>query len=128
MAILKAVYDLDNHPTAEHIIEHIRINHPNIASGTVYKVLETLVEKGLINKVKTERDVMRYDAIRDRHHHLYCSESDRIDDYVDHELDKFLEGYFQKNKIPGFKVEEIKLQINGKFLKRHSGNHNFNSH
>jgi Fur family peroxide stress response transcriptional regulator len=118
LAILEAVYRLDNHPTAENIIQYIRETHPSIATGTVYKVLDTLVENQLIKKVKTEKDVMRYDVVMKRHHHLYCSESDRIDDFQDEELDRILEEYFQKKGIPGFRIEEIKLQINGRFLKK----------
>ncbi len=116
--ILEAVYHQDNHPTAENIIRFVREKHPNIATGTVYNVLETLVENRLIKKVKTEKDVMRYDGSMQRHHHLYCSESDRIDDYRDDELDRVLEKYFRNKKIPGFRIEEIKLQINGKFTRK----------
>jgi Fur family peroxide stress response transcriptional regulator len=117
LAILDAVYRLDNHPTAENIIESIRETHLNIATGTVYKVLETLVENRLIRKVKTENDVMRYDGITEQHHHLYCSESDRIEDYADEDLDRVIAEHFRKHGIPGFNIEEIKLQINGKFIK-----------
>jgi len=118
LAILEAVYALENHPSAENIIEYIRKTHPNIATGTVYKVLDTLVENQLIEKVKTEKDIMRYDGVIERHHHLYCSESDRIDDYLDGELDRMLEKYFQKKGIPGFQIKEIKVHINGSFLKQ----------
>ena len=59
---------------------------------------------------------MRYDGVMERHHHLYCSKSDRIDDYRDDELDTMLENYFRKKKIPGFRIDEIKLQINGRFV------------
>jgi Fur family transcriptional regulator, peroxide stress response regulator len=117
IAILEAIVKLNNHPTAENIIDYIRKNHPNIATATVYKVLDVLVANELINKVKTERDVMRYDAIMESHHHLYCSESDRIEDYADAELNEMIEQYFEKKKIPYFKIEDIKLQIIGKFLK-----------
>jgi len=117
IAILEAIHVLNNHPTADNVITYIRKTHPNIATGTVYKVLDTLVESKLIKKIKTEKDIMRYDGILDQHHHLFSSESDRIEDYSDDKLDKLLEEYFKKKRIPGFKVEEIKLQINGKFLK-----------
>ena len=56
VAILEAVHDLQNHPTAERIKEHIQRNHPSIAVGTIYKTLEKLEEKGLIEKVKTDLD------------------------------------------------------------------------
>jgi Fur family peroxide stress response transcriptional regulator len=117
VAILEAIIKLSNHPTAENIIEYIRENNPNISTATVYKVLDALVLNELIRKVKTERDVMRYDAIMENHHHLYCSESDRIEDFFDKELNKLIEKYFEKKEIPDFKIEDVKLQIIGRFLK-----------
>jgi len=116
VAVLEAVIELGNHPTAEKIIEFIQVNHPNVAIGTVYKTLDTFVEKAIIKKVKTEKDIMRYDAILEKHHHLYCAESDRIEDYYDNELNKLLEAYFKKKSIDNFNIEDIKLQIIGNFL------------
>lgn len=115
MAILEAVSNQKSHPTAENIIEYIRETHPNIATGTVYKVLETLVENKLIKKVKTEKDIMRYDAMMENHHHLYCAESQRIEDYVDKDLDELLEVYFRDKGIQDFSIEDITLQIKGNF-------------
>lgn len=115
MVVLQALHKLKTHPTAEEIKDFIRVNNPNVAVGTVYKILETFVEKGLVKKVKTDRDVMRYDAILDIHHHLYCYESDRIEDYFDQELNELIHEYFKHKKISGFKIQDIKLHIIGKF-------------
>ena len=115
LAILEAVVVLKNHPTAENIVEFIRKSHPNIATATVYKVLEILVENGLIHKVKTDKDCMRYDAITEKHHHLYSLKTDRIEDYVDDELTQMIEAYFLKKGIENFQIEDVKLQIIGKF-------------
>ena len=115
VAVLEALNNLKNHPTADKIKEYVVKNHPNIAVGTIYKTLETFVEKGLVKKVKTEKDVMRYDAILDNHHHLYCKDTERIEDFFDDELDSLIDRYFQKKKIPNFKVKDIKLQIIGTF-------------
>ncbi len=115
LLVFEAIINLKTHPTADNIVEYVRKNHPNIAVGTVYKVLETLVEHNLISRVKTENDVMRYDGVTDYHHHLYCSESDRIEDYSDENLQKIIYDYFNKNDIPGFEIEDIRLQIIGKF-------------
>lgn len=117
IAVYEAIVRLNNHPTAENIIDFIRKYHPNISVATVYKVLDALVTNELIKKVKTERDIMRYDAIMESHHHLYCSESDRIEDFEDTEINELVENYFLKKKIPNFIIEDIKLQIIGKFLK-----------
>ncbi len=117
IAILEAIIKLNNHPTADNIIEYIRKNHPYVATATVYKVLDALAENELIKRVKTDADIMRYDAIMESHHHLYCSESDRIEDYVDDELNQLIEEHFNRKGIPGFKIEDVRLQIIGKFLK-----------
>ncbi len=116
IAVLETIIKLNNHPSAENIIEQIRKTHPNIATGTVYKVLEVLTDNGLINRVKTDRDVMRYDAVMEKHHHLYSSQSDRIEDYADGQLDNLLKDYFTKKDIAGFSIENISLQIIGKFI------------
>jgi Fur family transcriptional regulator, peroxide stress response regulator len=118
IAILEAIIKLNNHPSAENIIEYIRVNHPNIATATVYKVLDALEFSELIKRVKTEKDIMRYDAFMDNHHHLYCSESERIEDFVDEELNEMIENYFRNRRIPDFKIEDVKLQIIGKFLNK----------
>ena len=115
IAVLEALNSLKDHPTADKIKEYVVKNHPNIAVGTIYKTLETFVEKGLVKKVKTEKDVMRYDAILDNHHHLYCENTERIEDFFDETLNELLEEYFKKKKIPDFKIKDIKLQIIGAF-------------
>lgn len=115
IAVMEAVISLGNHPTADKIIELIQTNNPNIAIGTVYKTLDTFVEKGLIKKIRTDRDTMRYDAIMDKHHHLYSSKSERIEDYFDNELDTILNQYFTKKKIPNFSVTDSTLHIIGRF-------------
>lgn len=115
IAIYEAVVELKNNPTAENIIDYIKTNHPNVSVGTVYKVLDSLVENQLLKKVKNEKDIMRYDAIMQKHHHLYCSETDKIEDFKDPELDKIIADYFSKKKIKGFKVKDISLQITGEF-------------
>ena len=115
IAVLGAIIQLNNHPTAEKIIEHIKENHPNFSVGTVYKVLDSFVENNLLKKVKTESGIMRYDPLLSSHHHLYCKETDRIEDYEDEKLDALISDYFLKKGIKNFNIQDIKLQITGTF-------------
>ncbi|MGF1585171.1 MAG: Fur family transcriptional regulator [Bacteroidales bacterium] len=115
IAVYEALVSLNDHPTADRIIDYVRKHHPNIATGTVYKVLDTLCANQLICRVKTEKDIMRYDAVTERHHHLYSNESDRIEDFCDPELDELLMNYFRKKELSNFKISDIKLHIAGKF-------------
>jgi Fur family peroxide stress response transcriptional regulator len=117
IAILEAIYMLDNHPDADRILDYIKNRYPGIASATVYKILDTLVEKQIILRVKTDKDSMRYDGILENHHHLYNSETNAIRDYWNEDLDQLLKDYFAGHKIENFEISEIKLQISGKFLK-----------
>lgn len=116
VTILETIYSLKNHPTAENIIREVRKNHSNIASGTVYKVLDALEKNNLIKTVTTNKGVSRYDGVTENHHHLYCTESDLIQDYFDKELDNLLEEYFRRKKIEGFQIEEMILEIKGKYI------------
>lgn len=115
IAILEAVNSLANHPTAENIIEYIKENYPNISVGTVYKVLDSFVENKLLKKVKTESGTMRFDPLVNRHHHLYCEASDRIEDYKDDTLDELINDYFAKKGIKNFNIQNIQLHITGTF-------------
>lgn len=115
IAIMGAIIKLNNHPTAENIIAYIKEYHPNISVGTVYKVLDSFVENNLLKKVKTESGIMRYDPLQSGHHHLYCEETDRIEDFEDENLDKLIADYLNKKGIKNFNVQSIQLHITGKF-------------
>ena len=124
IAVLEAIYNSKDHPSADKIIGLIRKTHPNIATGTVYKVLDTMVEHNLIRKINTDKDYMKYDGITEKHHHLFSLEADTIEDYCDKELDKMLAKYFRKKKIPNFKIKDMELQIYGKYKYKNNNKKN----
>ncbi|NTW78305.1 MAG: transcriptional repressor, partial [Syntrophaceae bacterium] len=75
LSMLEAIIELNNHPTAEEIIKYLRNQNQNIATATVYKALDIMAARKVIIKVDTEKQISRYDAILEPHHHLYCAES-----------------------------------------------------
>lgn len=115
-AVLEVIMGMDNHPTAENIVEYLRLNFPHVPIGTVYKILDVFIEKGIVKRVKTDNEIIRYDAILKPHHHLYCSDSERIEDYYNEELNEIINNYFKKKKIPNFNIKEFTLNIVGKFI------------
>lgn len=115
LCVLESIIEL-NHPTAEEIINQIRKKYPDTATATVYKALNIFLEKKIISKVNTENGIFRYDAILQSHHHLYNSDLNRIEDYSNEELTGIIKHYFERKKIPGFHVEDIVLQIIGRFI------------
>ena len=113
-AVLEVIMDLNNHPTADEIVQYLRISYPHIPIGTVYKILDKFFKLGIIDKVKTDNDLIRYDPVKTRHHHIYSTNNNSIQDFYDDNLDMILNEYFKKKNIPGFIVEDFKLQIIGK--------------
>ncbi len=115
--VMKAVAVSGDHPTAEDIFKVAKVELPNIAIGTIYNILDRLVKNGLIERISTMGDKMRYDVILESHHHLLSSDSDMIEDYYDEGLTGVIGRYLDKNTIPGFKVSGFKLNISGEFNK-----------
>ena len=113
IAVYEALLDINDHPNAEMIKDYVSKKNPSISLGTVYKTLEAFVDRGLITRVKTENDVMRYDPIIEKHHHLYDQKTGNIYDYYDDELNQLIINHLNKKKINNFKVEDIKLNIIG---------------
>ncbi|MGM0464312.1 MAG: Fur family transcriptional regulator, partial [Bacteroidota bacterium] len=115
IAVLEALQTSIKHPSAEMIYENVRRKNPNIAIATIYKILQTFEKNDIIRRINTGGEIIRYDADMQHHHHLYSSESEKVADYHDEELNRLLEGYFKERQIPGFRIEEIQLQIKGEF-------------
>lgn len=118
LSVLQAVRDLKWHPSAEEVLSAIREVQPHVAMGTVYNILEALVSHGLIRRIKTECGPTRYDGILETHHHLYCSRSGRVLDYMDKEIDGLLQDYFARKGIRDFKLSSIRLELHGQCASR----------
>lgn len=116
IGILDAIHSLGNHPTAEMITGYIHQKNPAVSTGTVYKALETFVQKGILRKFRTEEEeAARYDPVLVPHHHLHSNHDHRIEDYENVELDNLLRDYFLRRKIPDFQIESVRLEIHGTF-------------
>jgi len=115
ISVYEAIISMDDHPTAEMIRKKVAKKIPSISLGTVYKTLEAFVGKGLIKKIRTEEDVMRYDPVLEKHHHLYCQKSNTIADYYDEQLNQIIRDYFKEKDLSNFKIEDVKVHIIGEF-------------
>jgi len=115
VAVMQSLLKMKNHPTADDLFAEVANTIPGLSPTTIYNTLDVFVKNGLVKRVKTDADVMRYDAITEHHHHLYCADSDRMEDYFDPELDRLLAEYFERKKIKGFSVNDIRLQLMGNF-------------
>lgn len=69
-----------SHPSADRVYEVIHQEYPTISRTSVYRILETFVQHGLIMKLVHPGSNARYDGNPIRHHHLICTECESIFD------------------------------------------------
>ena len=79
-AIKENISARKDHPTAEMIYSDLRMTHPNISLGTVYRNLSLLVEAGDVKKVSSGNGTLRYDGNLAPHSHFICVQCSAVKD------------------------------------------------
>ena len=79
IAIVDYLLKTGDHPSADLIHRVIRKKYPMVSLSTVYKTLELLKEKKLVNEIDVEGEA-RFDAHTDEHINLVCMNCGKIDD------------------------------------------------
>ena len=108
--ILQAVLEREDHPTADQVYEMVKDELPGLSRTTVYRVLETLVQYGVIGKVCHPGAAVRFDPKVHRHHHLVCVHCNGIMDYEDERLDEL---EIPRIRPKGFQVREFYIHFRG---------------
>jgi Fur family peroxide stress response transcriptional regulator len=87
--IFRELASTNEHPDAETIYARVRKRIPAISLDTVYRTLRLLEKEGLISRVGSLGEKMRFDANADRHHHFVCTECGFMGDIYNEEWDAF---------------------------------------
>ncbi len=90
-----------DHPTADQIFDDVTHHLPDLSRTTVYRVLETLVQMGVIHKAQHLGSVARYDPNTERHHHLTCISCHKVVDLEDQVLNQI--------KVPKASSKEFEI-------------------
>lgn len=76
-----------DHPTAEMIYQDLKVLHPNLSLGTVYRNLNQLCDLHQILKLDIGGPMVRYDGNIQPHIHFVCENCGEIYDLeIDHRL------------------------------------------
>lgn len=78
--VLDALAERTDHPSADQLYDAVRGRLRGISRTTVYRVLETLVGIGVVQKLNNPDSKARYDANVERHHHIHCIHCQKIQD------------------------------------------------
>jgi len=109
-AILEAVLDFDNHPTADQVHEAVTARVAEISRTTVYRALEGFARLGLITKACHPGSATRYDPNIGLHHHLICLRCDAVIDISDAALDALT---VPDTSDFDFEVHDFRVQLKG---------------
>jgi Fur family peroxide stress response transcriptional regulator len=109
-ALLEAVLERNDHPSANQVFEAVRVRNPQISRATVHRNLETLSEMGVITKTCHTGGVTRYDARVDIHHHLICLRCNSVIDIDDENLNTLM---IPDTSAFGFEVSDFRVQLRG---------------
>jgi Fur family peroxide stress response transcriptional regulator len=72
LAILGALEQNRQHPSAEELHQGLAELHPSLSLSTVYVTLEAFVRAGLVNKMPEVDGRLRVDGIQQPHDHAIC--------------------------------------------------------
>ena len=76
--------------TAQQIFDRLRAEGRRVGIATVYRVLEQLSERGLVQRVDVGAGTARYEAAHatgEHHHHLVCDGCGKVEAFADDELE-----------------------------------------
>jgi Fur family peroxide stress response transcriptional regulator len=85
IAIVDYLLKTEDHPSADLIHRVVRKRYPMVSLSTIYKTLDLLKEKKLVNEIEVEGET-RFDAHTDEHVNLVCLKCGRIDDLDEESL------------------------------------------
>jgi Fe2+ or Zn2+ uptake regulation protein len=109
-AILQAILGREDHPTADQIFAQIKTHLPDVSRTSVYRILELLVETGMITKICHPGSAARFDPKLRQHHHLVCLSCERIIDVEDPRLDHLP---LPKVRAQGFQIQDYHIHFRG---------------
>ena len=78
--ILEALKQANTHPTAYEVYERVRKRLPRISLGTVYRNLEMLASRGIIQRLDLGGGQRRFDADTEEHYHVRCLQCGKVKD------------------------------------------------
>jgi Fur family transcriptional regulator, ferric uptake regulator len=93
-AVVETLGTQDCAVTATEIHAGLRAGGREVGIASVYRILDLLVEQGLVQKIDLGGGRAHYEAAHrghQHHHHLVCTECGRVDPFADDELERALE-------------------------------------
>lgn len=93
--ILSILRQMEQHPTAEQVYAMVHQQHPRISRATVYRNLNFLAERKIINRVPVPDGADTFDLRTESHYHIQCEKCGKLFDislpFMHHLEDKIID-------------------------------------
>jgi len=106
--VYKIMMDLLHSPIDE-ITEKVQQQNSDITVSTVYRILDTFCDAGLISKFKHPNGKWYFDITPSDHHHIFTN--DEVMDYVDAELTELVKRHLKSEQFENLEIEKISIKI-----------------
>jgi len=109
IAIVEYLLKTEDHPSAEMILKVVRKKYPMVGRSTVYKTLDLLREKKIVNEIEVEGEA-RFDAHTENHINVVCIKCGNIDDISEESLKGIMIKAARKSK---YKILKGNFELHG---------------
>ena len=117
--IMQVLSESDDHPDAVELHRRVNKVDPGIAIATVYRTLNLLQEKGVLEKHTFGDGPARFESAEQEHHdHFIDTENGNVTEFRSDEIERLQEEIARKH---GFEIVSHKLEIYVRPLKKAHG-------
>ncbi len=88
LAVLKIFSEMEYPENANEIFKSLKKTGLDLA--TLYRTLASFEEKQIIKKVDLQKDSVYYELNTDHHHHIVCTNCDKVADFTDENHEKLM--------------------------------------
>ena len=113
IAVYEAMRKL-GHACVDMVAEEIKHTYPTLTIATIYNVLESFVNSGLLVRRFSSNNKMYFDVNVYEHAHFYDTNENAYEDFHDPELVKLVMEYISSKKIDNFDIKSVDIQLVGK--------------
>lgn len=113
MAVMEYLLRTEAHPSADDILDNVRLSCPTVSRATVYNTVNLLVEKQLLRTLAFREGVVVFDPNLKRHHHFIDEETGRVFDIPWEAL-----GVDGSESLEQFDIREYQVVLRGKRKRR----------
>ena len=109
LMVYKLMTELE-HCSIDEIIARVQQQNPEVTVSTIYRILDTFCEVGLLLKIINSEGKCCFDITPMEHYHIFAN--NEIIDYIDPELTEIIKKRIKNNDLyKHLDIEKISIQI-----------------